>query len=145
MLIAVVTAFAAGVLVILSRQVNGRLSLNTSALESSFWNHIVGALVLTAAALVFGGLRDAQVTQVPWWAWLGGTGGVVFIAASSWLVTRIGAAQTALLIIAGQMVSGVVLDVIMGAPGSPLARIVGVALILTGMWVSRAPKTRIRP
>ncbi|SEP81248.1 transporter family-2 protein [Loktanella sp. DSM 29012] len=142
MILPVLVAFAAGVLVILSRQINGRLSLNTSALESSFWNHIVGAVALTIAALIFGGLRDAQVTQVPWWAWLGGTGGVVFIAASSWLVTRIGAAQTALLIIAGQMVSGVVIDLITGAPGSPLARTIGVALILAGMWVSRAPKVK---
>ena len=142
MVVAVAVAFLAGVLVILSRQINGRLSLNTSALESSFWNHIVGAVALTLAALVFGGLRDAQVDQVPWWAWLGGTGGVVFIAASSWLVTRLGAAQTALLIIAGQMVSGVALDLWTGAPGSPWARAVGVALILAGMWVSRAPRLR---
>ncbi len=145
MIIAIIAAFGAGVLVILSRQINGRLSLNTSALESSFWNHAVGAVTLTLAALVFGGLLDARVADVPWWAWAGGTGGVVFIAASSWLVTRLGAAQTALLIIAGQMVSGVVLDVIRGAPGSPLARSIGVALILAGMWVSRGRRRARRP
>lgn len=133
-------AFIAGGLVVLSRQVNGRLSLSTSALESSFWNHAVGAAALTLAALFFGGLWTPRMAQVPWWAWLGGTGGVVFIAASSWLVTRIGAAQTALLIIAGQMVSGVVLDVARSAPGSTSARIAGVALILAGMWMSRRPR-----
>ena len=143
--VAVAVAFLAGVLVILSRQINGRLSLNTSALESSFWNHAVGAGVLTLAALIFGGLRGAQVAEVPWWAWAGGTGGVVFIALSSWLVTRLGAAQTALLIIAGQMVSGVVLDLATGAPGSPVARAVGVALILAGMWVSRGPRRAPAP
>ncbi|MDP5359173.1 MAG: DMT family transporter, partial [Paracoccaceae bacterium] len=35
-------AILAGVLVSLSRQINGRLALSTSALESSFWNHLVG-------------------------------------------------------------------------------------------------------
>lgn len=140
MIFAAFIAFIAGGLVVLSRQVNGRLSLSTSALESSFWNHAVGAAALTLAALIFGGLWTPRIAEVPWWAWLGGTGGVVFIAASSWLVTRIGAAQTALLIIAGQMVSGVVLDIARGTAGSPVARTVGVALILSGMWLSRRPR-----
>lgn len=133
-------AFLAGVLVVLSRQINGRLSLHTSAMESSFWNHIVGAVVITLAALIFGGLFAGEPAAAPWWAYLGGTIGVVFIAASSWLITRVGAAQTALLIIAGQMISGVVIDLWMGAPGSATARVAGVALILAGMVLSRAPR-----
>jgi transporter family-2 protein len=69
--------------------------------------------------------------------------GVLFIAASSWAITRIGAAQTAMLIIAGQMISSVILDLVLGAPGHTTARIAGVVLILAGMWLSRrarAPK-----
>ena len=88
-------------------------------------------------ALMFGGLFTPDIAGIPFWAYLGGTVGVVFIALSSWLVARIGAAHTALLIIAGQMISGVVLDIAMGAPGNPVARIAGVALILAGMWVSQ--------
>lgn len=130
-------AFLAGVLVILSRQVNGRLSLSTSALESAFWNHLVGLAVLTLVALAFGGLFTPGAADVPPWAYAGGTVGVVFIAASSWLITRIGAAQTALLIIAGQMVSGVLLDLWRDAPGNPWARVGGVALILAGLWISQ--------
>lgn len=135
MLVYAALAFLAGVLVIISRQVNGRLALSTSALESSFWNHVVGLVVLSLVALVFGGLFTPGVADVPLWAYAGGTVGVVFIAASSWLITRLGAARTAMMIIAGQMVFGVVLDFWLGAPGNPWARILGVALILTGMWV----------
>lgn len=133
-------ALLAGALVSLSRQINGRLALSTSAMESSFWNHIVGFAFISLVALVIGGLFAGQPQAAPWYAWLGGPIGVVFIAAGGWLIPRIGAAQTALLIIAGQMISGVVLDVAMGAPGSPLARIIGVALILWGMWVARSRK-----
>ncbi|MEY1554320.1 DMT family transporter [Yoonia sp. R2331] len=133
----VLIAFLGGASVSLSRQINGRLSLSTSALHSSFWNHIVGLGLLTCMALVFGGLFTPGIADIPSWAYLGGTVGVVFIALSSWLVARIGAAQTALLIIAGQMISGVVLDIVMGAPGQPLARVAGVALILAGMWLSQ--------
>jgi transporter family-2 protein len=128
------------VLVSLSRQINGRLALSTSAMESSFWNHIVGLGFITVAALLFGGLFAGEPQASPWWAYLGGPVGVIFIAAGSWLIARIGAARTAMLIIAGQMISGVVLDIVMGAPGNPWARSLGVALILTGMWVSRSAK-----
>ena len=133
-------AVFAGVLVSLSRQINGRLALSTSAMESSFWNHIVGLGFITVAALLFGGLFAGEPQAAPWWAYLGGPVGVIFIAAGSWLIARIGAAQTAMLIIAGQMISGVVLDIVMSAPGSPWARSLGVALILAGMWVSRSAK-----
>jgi transporter family-2 protein len=133
-------AILAGVLVSLSRQINGRLAMSTSAMESSFWNHIVGLAFITVIALLVGGLFAGEPQNAPWWAYLGGPVGVIFIAAGSWLIARIGAAQTALLIIAGQMIFGVVLDIIMGAPGNPLARISGVALILAGMWISRSSK-----
>lgn len=135
-------AFLAGMLISVSRQINGRLALSTSAMESSFWNHIVGLGFITCAALIFGGLFAGEPTQAPWWAYLGGPVGVIFIAAGSWLIAKIGAAQTAMLIIAGQMISGVVLDIVMGAPGNPWARGAGVALILAGMWVSHGGKTR---
>ena len=136
-------AFLGGASISLSRQINGRLALSTSALHSSWWNHVVGLVFLTLIALAFGGLFTPGAANAPWWAYLGGTVGVVFIALSSWLVAKIGAAQTALLIIAGQMISGVVLDIVMGAPGNPVARITGVTLILAGMWLSQ-PRRQAR-
>lgn len=133
----VTLAFVAGLLVSLSRQVNGRLSLSTSPLQSSFWNHIVGFVALLAVGLVLGGLWPDGVSGTPAYAFIGGSLGVVFIAASSWLVGRIGAVNTALLVIGGQMVTGVILDLIRDAPGNPWARAGGVALILAGMALTQ--------
>lgn len=130
-------AFAAGLLVTLSRQVNGRLALATSALHSSFWNHAVGLAALLAWGLAAGGLRPAGLAGAPAAAWLGGVIGVVFIAGGSWLIPRLGAVLTGMLIIAGQMLSGVALDLIRGAEGSGPMRAGGVALILAGVWISR--------
>ena len=130
-------AVLAGILVSLSRQINGRLALSTTAMESSFWNHIVGLGFITIAALIFGGLFAGTPQASPWWAYLGGPIGVIFIAAGSWLIAKIGAAQTAMLIIAGQMISGVVLDIAMGTAGNTWARVIGVGLILAGMWVGQ--------
>lgn len=140
MVIYAALAVIAGLLVSLSRQINGRLSLSTSPMESSFWNHIVGFAILSVIALIFGGLFPAdKPLDPPLVAYISGPLGVVFVALSSWLVARIGAAQTAILIIAGQMISGVVLDLIQNAPGNPIARVAGVGFILLGMWLTQAP------
>ena len=141
MMVFVAYALLAGIFVGLSRQVNGRLSLSTSAMESSFWNHIVGLAFMTVAALFIGGLFAGTPQDTPWWAYLGGPVGVLFIATGSWLIARIGAAQTALLIIAGQMISGVVLDIILGNAGNSIARTLGIALIIGGMWVGQRKNT----
>jgi transporter family-2 protein len=65
---------------------------------------------------------------------------VVFVAAGSWLVARIGAVNTALLVIGGQMVSGVALDLFSAAPPALWASALGVALILAGMALTQRRK-----
>lgn len=133
MTITVLLAIFAGILVGVSRQLNGRLSLSTSPLVASFWNHIVGFTALTVLGLAIGGLVPEGARNVPWFDYIGGPIGVVFVAAGSWLLLRIGAANTALLIVGGQMVSGVLLDWFLADSFSPAPSAIGVALILGGM------------
>ncbi|WP_313612646.1 DMT family transporter [Agrobacterium sp.] len=130
-------AFTGGVFVALSRQINGRLSLSNSPLIASFWNHIVGFVVLTALGLVLGGLLPDGAADAPWYAFIGGPIGVVFIASGSWLIPRIGAVNTALLVISGQMVSGVVLDLFSNQPPKIWASALGVLLIMAGMALTQ--------
>jgi len=137
MIIPILAAFAAGLLVILSRQVNGRLSMSTTPLISSFWNHFVGFVFLTAVGLVLGGLIPANIADMPWWIYTGGAIGVVFVAAGSWLITRIGAVNSTLLVIAGQMVFGIIFDLLRGAPVTIWAAALGVTLILAGMALTQ--------
>ncbi len=141
MVLFVLLAFVSGLLVGLSRQINGRLSLSGSPLNASFWNHLIGFGALTALGLMVGGLIPENVAEVPQWAWLGGPIGVIFVASGSWLIARIGAANTALLVIAGQMVTGVILDLALGTQGSIWPRAVGVGLILCGALLTQRPKT----
>lgn len=130
-------AFTGGVFVALSRQINGRLSLSNSPLIASFWNHIVGFVVLTVLGLVLGGLLPDGAADAPWYAFIGGPIGVVFIASGSWLIPRIGAVNTALLVISGQMVSGVVLDLFSNQPPKIWASALGVLLIMAGMALTQ--------
>lgn len=137
MTLAILYALLAGILISLSRQLNGRLALSTTALIASFWNHVVGFVVLTALGLAIGGLWPEGALSAPWYAYLGGTMGVVFVASGSWLIARIGAINTAMLVIGGQMVSGVLLDLARGANENLLASTAGVAMIIAGMALTQ--------
>ena len=132
MTIFIAYAIAAGLLVGLSRQLNGRLSLSTSPLIASFFNHLIGFVFLTALGLALGNFLVPGAASTPWWAFFGGPIGVIFVASGSWLIARIGAVNTALLVIGGQMVSGVALDLARGIPMTLWASTLGVALILAG-------------
>lgn len=137
MILFIFYAVLAGVLVSLSRQLNGRLALSTTPLIASFWNHLVGFALLTVLGLSIGGLVTEGAMQTPWWAFLGGPVGVIFVASGSWLISRIGAINTALLVIGGQMVFGVVFDLLRGAPVTLWASALGVLLILAGVALTQ--------
>lgn len=137
MILPLIAAFTTGVLIILSRQVNGRMSMSSTPMISSFWNHIVGFVVLTVIGLVVGGLIPANLAEMPWWIFTGGAIGVVFVASGSWLITRIGAVNSTLLVIAGQMVFGVIFDLLRGAPVTLWASALGIVLILAGMALTQ--------
>ncbi len=133
-------AIAAGVLVGLSRQLNGRLALSTTPLIASFWNHVVGFVFLTGLGLLLGNLILPGAADAPWWVYTGGPIGVALVTAGSWLIPRIGAVNSALLVIGGQMVSGVVFDLVRGAPMTFWASAIGVALILAGVALTQRSK-----
>lgn len=140
MITAVFLAAFAGLLIGISRQVNGRLSLSTSPMYSSFINHIVGFVAMSLAALVLGGLIPPTVSDVPWWAYIGGPIGVIFVATGSWVIPKIGAVNTAVLIIGGQMISGMVLDLAEGTGSSSWLRYVGLLMILGGILLAQRPR-----
>ena len=140
---AILLALLAGVLIGLSRQINGRLGLTSGALGASFWNHAVGFAALTLIALAAIGwtgldaIRPALLAaaDAPWRVYMAGPLGVAFVAGSSIAVLRIGAVRAATLIIAGQMLAGVALDVWRGTAGAPAATLLGVAIILAGVAI----------
>lgn len=146
MIAAIALALGAGVLVGVSRQLNGRLSLSTSPLVASLWNHAVGFVALTLLGLLIGGLAISSLVppgaaEIPWYVFVGGPLGVIFVASGSWLIARIGAVNTTLLVIAGQMVSGVVLDLLRDRSPAFWATALGIALIMAGTVLMQRSRT----
>jgi transporter family-2 protein len=80
-----------------------------------------------------------QVARAPWWAWTGGGLGAFYIFTTIVLVPRLGVATTLAVILAGQVVSGLLLDHA-GALGLATreitpGRLAGVALLAAGVYL----------
>ncbi len=137
MLSSVLIALAGGAAVGMSRSINGRLTMDRGAFRASFWNHFIGFLLLSVFVALFA--RDGLVMlgQVPAWAFTGGMVGAVFVAISSYVFPRIGAARSALLIIGGQMIAGLAIDYLRGTAHFHIGQPAGVGLILLGIYLTR--------
>lgn len=75
----------------------------------------------------------------PWWMWLGGCTGVVYVASSAALANRVGGAAWLGMIIAGQLIASLVLDHygLLGFSAHPInpLRIAGAGLLLLGAYL----------
>jgi len=90
-----------------------------------------------------------QAPHLPWWAWFGGVAGVVYITAALLLTPRMGAAGFIVCVIAGQMLTALLIDHF-GLVGLPpkeanVGRIGGVALICVGMLLVQWSTTSAKP
>lgn len=101
-------------------------------------NFVVGLVALVAVAVV-GGARWApgSAAAVPAWAWLGGLLGALYVASTTVLGPRLGAAALLALTLAGQMVAALIVDHygVIGFPQSPVtpARLLGALLLVAGV------------
>lgn len=136
MSLVVLYAFVAGLLLSMNRQINGRLSAATSPLIAAFWNHFIGATLLTVVG--FGaGIINWPGAPTPPWSYLGGPLGVLSVASTAWLTFQLGATRTTLLVVTGQILSGTVLDIFTGHTPNALATILGMLLVASGVMVSK--------
>ncbi|WBL73539.1 DMT family transporter [Serratia liquefaciens] len=133
-----------GVCIGLSRAINGRLALDRGAFHASLCNHLVGFLFLSLLLVATGSVTGATFVQAPWGAYMGGIIGALFVALNSYILPRLGTLRAALLIISGQMLAGVVIDRLRDS-GDPIsAQILGVGLILLGVYVARMEKSLLK-
>ncbi|BCH30056.1 hypothetical protein MesoLjLc_19860 [Mesorhizobium sp. L-8-10] len=75
----------------------------------------------------------------PWWIWVGGAAGVVYVTAALLLAPKLGAASFMIAVIAGQLMASLVIDhfALMNFAHRPtgVARLAGLALILAGFVI----------
>lgn len=141
---AVVAAVIAGLAIAVQQAINGRVGAAARNPWTAAWvNFTLGAIMLSAALGVAWGLTDfdpGALPSGPWWIYLGGTIGVIFIAAAAWVVQRLGVLLFALLTITGQLTGALVLDIVAPTQGAyvHLTLVLGVALAGIAVLVGSA-------
>lgn len=116
-------AFAAGAAVALQQGVNGRVAVIAgSPLPAALVNFVVGftVLLLIAGVIEAGDGTSLVLPPAPWdqpLLWLGGPIGVAFVVVAAFAVRGLGVLVFSLLTIVGQLVGGVVVDVVAPVPG----------------------------
>lgn len=144
-------AFAAfiGVLTAVQARINGQLGLRLGdglvAALISFGSGLV-ILVMLSAALPSGRAGFARLLSgvrsggIPWWMLLGGVAGALTVATQGLVVAIIGVSLFTVGLVAGQTVSGLILDRVGLGPGGPVAvtlpRVAGGALALAAVALS---------
>lgn len=117
------------------RVLNGRLSQDTSAFYASFWNHVVGFIFLSFVVYFSSIVPVKTILDAPVIAWLGGVMGALFVALNSYVLSKVGATLTVILVITGQLLTGVVWDAI--SNGVELTPLLGILCILMGILVTK--------
>ena len=144
----IAVAIAAGAVLPVQGAVNAQLRGDLDApLATGAWSFIVAAttmlLVLAAALALSGGTpRPRAPSALPWWGWLGGFCGAVYVTSVFSLIPEIGVAPTVALTVAGQQLASVAVDRygLLRLPRRTLsaARLGGVALLLAGVVLIQA-------
>lgn len=101
-------------------------------------NFVVGLGALAIIAVASGARwAPGSTAAVPAWAWFGGLLGAAYVASTTVLGPRLGAAALLALTLGGQMVAALIVDHygVIGFPQSPItpSRLVGAALLVAGV------------
>ncbi|MBF4552509.1 DMT family transporter [Corynebacterium suicordis] len=141
-----------GCLLPIQTAANTRLKMSVGTpISATFYSFLIGFSLLVITSLVttgailpgiidFGASASPDYAGAPWWIWLGGVAGVGMLLGNILLFPRLGALQTVVLPIAGQIISGLLIDQfgLFHAPHTPLTipPVLGALLVILGVLIT---------
>jgi len=131
------TLVGAGLTIQVGMNATVRMTIGSPVL-AAIVNFVVGFAALVLLAVASGArIVPGSAVAVPAWAWFGGLLGAAYVAATTVLGPKLGAASFLALTLAGQMVAALLVDHygVIGFPQSPLTptRLLGTALLVAGV------------
>lgn len=143
-LIALIGASSGGSFLAIGAAANARLRITLqSAIAAATINFMVGSLTLTLLILlgIFGAQHLDRLYQVPWWAFLSGLLGAVYVTLNTIIIPKLGLTTTALTVVCSQMIGSLLIDQwgwfgVTPHPISP-SRIVAIALLLIAVALTQ--------
>jgi transporter family-2 protein len=142
-LLPMLLVFVAGAMIALQAPTNAMLARAAgSPVLAALISFVVGTIGLLIVWLASGNRpRTSAFAGLPWYAWVGGLYGAMFVAVAAYAAPRIGLATLITIGIAGQIVMAMWLDQIgaLGLPRDPatLTRLAGALLVVVGVVLVR--------
>ena len=142
-LIPILLVFIAGAMVALQAPTNAMLAkAGGSPVLAALISFAVGTTALLGVWLMSGNRPGTSAfAGLPWYAWIGGLYGAVFVAVAAYAAPRIGLASLITVGIAGQVAMALWMDHVgaLGLPKEPInfARVAGALLVLAGVVLVR--------
>ncbi len=139
-------AFVAGFIIAPQQAVNGRISVRArSPFSAAFVNFLGGVLMLSVFLAIALSVMHVTITAPfggPAWTYTGGVLGVTVIAASAWVVPKLGVLVFSLASVFGQLTGAFLLDLLAPTPGTSVGwnLIAGIGLTFVAILIAAAPR-----
>jgi len=137
--LALLLGVGAGALVGMQAPINARLGRAVGGLEAASMSFLIGTVaLLLVVAFAHGGFGGyAKAGGLPWWAFIGGLLGAVYVTVAILTVRTLGASSLTAVVISGQLAISVVIDRfgLLGIARQPigLQRVIGLVLLVVGV------------
>ena len=138
-LIAVALAGLAGAIVGVQRAMNGLINEHSGqSFTTSLLNFIMGSSVLGIALLIAVGIGKVEFVALPagpWWIYMGGTIGVIYIAFTSTIVQHLGVLTFTLFSTGGQLIGALLIDIYSPTKGVSVSAYLVSGIVMTFLGV----------
>ena len=138
-LIAVALAGLAGAIVGVQRAMNGLINEHSGqSFTTSLLNFIMGSSVLGIALLIavaVGKVEFVALPAGPWWIYMGGTIGVIYIAFTSTIVQHLGVLTFTLFSTGGQLIGALLIDIYSPTKGVSVSAYLVSGIVMTFLGV----------
>jgi transporter family-2 protein len=138
-LIAVALAGLAGAIVGVQRALNGLINEHSGqSFTTSLLNFIMGSSALGIALLIavaIGKVEFVALPTGPWWIYMGGTIGVIYIAFTSTIVQHLGVLTFTLFSTGGQLIGALFIDIYSPTEGVSVSAYLVSGIVMTFLGV----------
>jgi len=138
-LLTIVLAVFSGTWVGVQRALNGQInSYSKASFATSLLNFITGTtflLFLLSLRTLFTDHSVMNFTSGPWWMFLGGSIGVIYIALSAHIVQYVGVLEFTLFSVGGMLIGSLLIDIIVPTKGTVISGFLIAGILLTYLGV----------
>lgn len=136
---AVFMGFFAGFFIGIQRALNGQVNQQTQqSFTTSLLNFIMGTsalVIVIILGLIFNKFHFSAIAAGPWWMFLGGVSGVIYVAFSATVVQQIGLLSFTLFSVGGQLVGSLLIDLFSPIQGVRVGPFLIAGIVLTYLGV----------